>query len=133
MATKKRKKAKKRNSKKKHLKKVLRKTVKKKSKVKKSKKAKKKKQTSKPAKPRPQVIGVVTHYFPHVKAAVVKLKRPLSVGDSIWIQGSTTNFGQRVDSMQIDHVVIQSAKKGDEIGLQVRDRVREHDLVVVPS
>ncbi|MBI4372701.1 MAG: translation elongation factor-like protein [Candidatus Omnitrophica bacterium] len=75
----------------------------------------------------------MTHYFPHVKAAVIKLNKPLSVGDSIWIQGSTTNFGQKVESMQIDHAPIQTAKKGDEIGLQVTDRVREHDLVVVPA
>ena len=133
MATKKRKKTKKGNSKKKRLKKASQKTVKKKLKAKKPKKARKGKQTPKSAKPRPKIIGVVTHYFPHVNAAVVKLKKPLAVGDSIWIQGSTTNFGQRVESMEIDHVTIQSAKKGDEIGLQVKDRVREHDLVVVPS
>lgn len=130
MATGKRKKTKKGSSKK-SFQKGSKKVAKKKTKATKAKKAKKK-SGSKPAAPRPNVIGVVTHYFPHVQAAVVKLKKPLSVGDSIWIQGSTSNFGQQVESMQIDRVPIQSAKKGDEIGLQVKERVREHDLVVVP-
>jgi putative protease len=74
----------------------------------------------------------VTHYFPHVQAAVVKVKKPLTLGDTVLIKGSTTNFEQRVESMQIDHVAIQQAKKGDEIGLQVNDRVREHDLLLLP-
>ena len=83
--------------------------------------------------PKKNVIGVVTHYFPKVNAAVVKLKRPLAIGDAILIKGRTTSFEQKVDSMQIDHVPIQAAKKGDEIGLAVIDRVREHDLVLSPT
>jgi putative protease len=81
-------------------------------------------------KPKQIVIGVVTHYFPHVNAAVVKVKRPLSVGDRVKFKGHTTSFDQTIESMQIDHVPIQQAKKGDEIGLQVKERVREHDLVL---
>lgn len=97
-------------------------------------KAKKPKAVEKKAgPPKAQVIGMVTHYFPKVGAAVVKLKKPLAIGDSIVLQGSTTNFQQQVESIEIDHVSIQKAKKGDEIGLQVKDRVREHDFVLIPS
>ena len=78
------------------------------------------------------VIGTVTHYFPKVKAAVVKLKKPLVVGDTVLIKGSTTQLKQKIESMQIDHVAISKAKKGDEIGLKVKDRVREYDLLIVP-
>ena len=99
----------------------------------KSVKAKKAGSKTKKSARKEQVVGVVTHYFPHVEAAVVKLKRPLAVGDSVVIKGSTTNFEQRIESMQIDHVSIQKAKKGDEIGLHVNDRVREHDLLVLPQ
>ncbi|KPK96839.1 MAG: hypothetical protein AMJ95_12120 [Omnitrophica WOR_2 bacterium SM23_72] len=74
-------------------------------------------------------MGTVTHYFPHVRAAVIKLKTPLSVGDSVKIKGHTTDFTQKVTSIQIDHVPISSAKKGDEIGLLVDSRVRQHDIV----
>lgn len=75
------------------------------------------------------VIGKVTHYFPHVRAAVIKLKAPLATGDAIKIKGHTTDLQQVVTSMQIDHVVVSQAKKGQEIGLLVESRVRQHDTV----
>ena len=75
------------------------------------------------------VIGIITHYFPHVRAAVIKLKAPLSVGDTIKIKGHTTDFTQRIASLQIDRVAVAQAKKGQEIGLLVDSRVRQHDIV----
>ncbi|RJP29212.1 MAG: translation elongation factor-like protein [Candidatus Omnitrophota bacterium] len=75
------------------------------------------------------MLGVVTHYFPKVRAAVIKLKGLLSVGDKIRIKGHTTDFTQVVNSIQIDHVVVNQAKKGAEIGLLVNSRVRQHDAV----
>jgi hypothetical protein len=75
------------------------------------------------------VLGPITHYFPKVRAAVVTLKNPLSVGDTIRVKGHTTDFTETVNSMQIDHVPITTAKKGQEIGLLVNSRVRQHDIV----
>ena len=75
------------------------------------------------------VVGAITHYFPHVQAAVIKLKAPLAVGDRIKIKGHTTDFTQVIGSMQIDRVDIASAKPGQEIGLLVTSRVRQHDIV----
>lgn len=79
-----------------------------------------------------KIIGIVTHYFPKVRAAVVKLKVPLSTGDMVKIKGHTTDFTQTITSMQIDHVPINTAKKGDEIGLLVDSRVRANDIVYKP-
>lgn len=75
------------------------------------------------------VVGTITHYFPHVQAAVIKLKAPLTVGEKIKIKGHTTDFTQVIASMQIDRVDINSAKPGQEIGLLVSSRVRQHDTV----
>jgi hypothetical protein len=75
------------------------------------------------------LAGLVTHYFPHVQAAVIKLKGPLAIGDTVKIKGHTTDLSQIITSMQIDRVDITSAKKGDEIGLQVSSRVRQNDKV----
>ncbi len=75
------------------------------------------------------LIGLVTHYFPRVQAAVIKLKKPLSAGESIKIAGHTTNFTQIISSMQINRVNILQAKPGDEIGLRVSSRVRQKDKV----
>ena len=127
MAAKKKKAIKKRVIKKKA---VKRKTPKKSAPKKKAIKRKPKASKPKAAKkPKQDSIGIITHYFPKVKAAVIKLKAPLNVGDTIKIKGHTTDFSQNITSMQMDRVPIQSAKKGQEIGLLVNSRVRQHDLV----
>lgn len=77
-----------------------------------------------------QLVGKITHFFPKVSAAVFVVSGPsLNIGDTIKIVGHTTNFTQRVDSMQIDRKVIQVAQKGDEIGLATKMRVRKKDKV----
>lgn len=75
------------------------------------------------------IIGTITHYFPKVRAAVIKLKVPISIGQAIKVKGHTTDFVQTITSMQVDHVPVSTAKKGEEIGLLVNSRVRQHDLV----
>jgi hypothetical protein len=112
---------------KKHVKKSVKKLIKKKPIKKVS--SSKKKPAKKSAKPEGKLIGSITHYFPHVQAAVIKLKAPLAKGDTVKIKGHTTDLTQIVTSMQIDRVDIQTAKKGNEIGLQVSSRVRQQDKV----
>lgn len=118
---------------KKTVKKTIRKTAKKpatKKKVSKKKLTLKKKPAiKKTTKNEGNLIGSITHYFPHVQAAVIKLKRTLVKGDTVKIKGHTTDITQIVTSIQIDRVDIQAAKKGDEIGLQVSSRVRQQDKV----
>jgi putative protease len=75
-------------------------------------------------------IGVVTHYYSHLSVAVVKLEAArLRVGDTIHIRGHTTDFQQRVDSLQVNHVSVQEVGPGDDFGLKVREHAREHDVV----
>ena len=53
----------------------------------------------------------------------------LRVGDTIHIKGHTSDFRQRVDSMQVEHDSVESARAGDSIGMKISERVREHDEV----
>ena len=76
-----------------------------------------------------KLVGKVSHYFTKIGVAVIELTGTLSVDDNISIEGASTNFTQKIDSMQIEHKNINKAKKGDSIGLKVIDRVREGDLV----
>ena len=69
-------------------------------------------------------IGEVTNYFDHVQAAAIKLSKPLKVGEKIQIKGGETEFEQEVKSMQINHKAVAAAKKGDEIGIIVKQKVR---------
>jgi putative protease len=51
------------------------------------------------------------------------------VGESIHIVGHTTDVTQAVDSMQIENKSVQEAGPGADIGIKIKDRVREHDAV----
>ena len=76
-----------------------------------------------------KLVGKIAHYFTKIGVAVVELEDTLRVGDEISIEGATTNFTQKVESMQIEHENVEEAKKGDSVGLKVIDRVREGDQV----
>ncbi len=75
-------------------------------------------------------IGTVTHYYGKIGVAVVKLnKGSLSVGDEIRIAGRSTDFNQKIGSMQIEHEDIQAAKAGQEFGLKADQEVKEGDSI----
>jgi len=75
-------------------------------------------------------VGVVTHYFGHLSVAAVRLESgSLRVGDTIRILGHTSDFRQRVDSMQVEHQSVSEASAGQEIGMRVTEHAREHDVV----
>ena len=75
-------------------------------------------------------VGVVTHYFNHLSVAVIRLdKGELHIGNSIHIAGHTTDLRQAVESMQVEHLLIQRAAAGQEFGLKVSGPVRENDIV----
>ncbi len=76
-----------------------------------------------------KLVGRVTHYFTNIGVAVIELEDTLRVGDEISIEGATTNFTQKVESMQIEHKNVEEANKGESVGLKVVDRVREGDQV----
>lgn len=88
-----------------------------------------------PKKPAQEVIegtltGKVTHYFPHVKAGAILIESgTLAVGDMIRIKGHTSDFKQKITSIEIDRNPVEKASKGDEIGILVKSRVRIHDKV----
>ena len=74
-------------------------------------------------------IGKITHFFDKIGVAVIELNSTLKVGDTIKIKGNTTDFEQDVDSMQVEHEQVDTAKKGDAIGIKVADRARPGDKV----
>jgi len=74
-------------------------------------------------------IGVIFDYFAKIKVAAIKLGAGLKVGETIHVKGHTTDFEQKIASMQIENKSVDKAKKGDSIGLKVKDRVRPNDVV----
>lgn len=74
-------------------------------------------------------VGVVTHYFGKASVAAIELTAPVAMGDIIIFKGATTGFEQEIDSMQCEHQDISKAKAGQAIGVKVREKVRNGDLV----
>jgi translation initiation factor IF-2 len=77
-----------------------------------------------------QKIGRVTHYWAKIGVAGIEITAgEVRVGDTIRFKGHTTDFNQRVDSMQVEHDPVAVARAGDSVGLKVADHVRDHDEV----
>jgi putative protease len=76
-----------------------------------------------------KLIGKVTHYFDKIGVAVIALSDTINEGDSISIEGAVTNIQQDAVSIQIDRKPVESAKKGQSIGLKTEGKAREGDKV----
>ncbi len=75
-------------------------------------------------------IGRVTDYFAKIGVAALEIENgELNLGDTIHIVGHTTDIEQPVNSLQIEHKAVESAKTGDAVGIKVKDRVRHGDKV----
>lgn len=76
-------------------------------------------------------VGEITHWYGEIGVAGIDVTDEIHVGDTIHITGNTTDFTQRVESIQIDHEQVDEARRGDAIGIEVKDRVRVHDDVYI--
>lgn len=76
------------------------------------------------------IVGRVSHYFPRVEVAVVELTDDeLRIGDSVRVLGTTSNFTQVIESMEIDHSPVEAVRAGEEVAVRVVERARVGDLV----
>jgi len=75
-------------------------------------------------------VGMVAIFFAKPSVAAIDITSgTLSIGDTIKIVGATTNFEQKIESMEIDRKPVQSAGAGQSVGVKVKERVRPHDKV----
>jgi putative protease len=63
--------------------------------------------------------------------AGVELSDSLELDDWVRFRGATTDFQQRVTSMQINHRFVNQAHAGQQIGILVADRVRAGDALLM--
>jgi putative protease len=64
-----------------------------------------------------------------VNAAIVELTGEVRVGDTVQFHGHTTDFRHRISRLEVEHAPVDSARAGQTVGIQVTERVREHDGV----
>lgn len=75
-------------------------------------------------------VGKVADYF--VKIGVVAIEitaEGIKIGDTLHFHGHTTDFTQKITSMQVEHQDVEEAPAGSNVGIKVGDRVRSHDKV----
>jgi putative protease len=77
-------------------------------------------------------VGHVTHYYSHLGVAAVAIETgEVNLGDTIHIKGHTTDVTQPVESLEYEHQHIDHAEPGQNVGIKVKEHVREHDAVTV--
>lgn len=77
------------------------------------------------------LIGEVAHFFGNINVAALKLSGELKVGDKISVEykdGSVV-LEQTVDSMQVEHAAVDSAKAGDDVAIKTSGKVHTGNLV----
>jgi putative protease len=70
-------------------------------------------------------VGKITHYYNKAGVAIVEVEGAVKIGDIVKFQGHGADFEQPLDSIQINHEQVQSAKKGDVVGVKVIKEVKE--------
>jgi hypothetical protein len=77
-----------------------------------------------------QKVGEVMKFFTKPSVAAIKITEgSLKVGDRVKFKGHTTDFEDVILSMQIENRSVEEVGVGALIGIKVKDRVRENDLV----
>ena len=72
-----------------------------------------------------QEVGKVSHYYDKLGVAILDLSAPLSVGDTVKFKKGEQEFKQKVDSIQVEHQAVQTAKPGDQVGIKVDQKVKD--------
>jgi len=77
-------------------------------------------------------IGKITHYYNHRHVATVNITDgELHIGDMIHVEGHTSNFMQKLCSMELEHESTDVAKPGDNVGIAIDEYARENDSVYI--
>jgi hypothetical protein len=82
----------------------------------------------------PKRVGTVTHYYAQSQAALIRMELgEMRAGDAVHIRGHTTDFYERIEELRVDDVVVDSARKGQTVGVRITRTVRENDGVFLLS
>ena len=76
-----------------------------------------------------KTVGKVIHYYDKIGVAIIELGGVLKKGDVVKFIKGDDEFEQTIDSIQIEKTAIDSAKKGDVIGVKTDSPVKEGALV----
>lgn len=76
-----------------------------------------------------KLIGKIVHYYTNIGVGIIELVEALRAGEKVHVKGSSTDFEQVVDSMQVEHQNVEAAKAGESIGVKLAEKAKENDQV----
>lgn len=77
-----------------------------------------------------QEVGVVDHWYGHLNVVGVKVvEGSIKEGDTLHFKGHTTDFTEKVGSIELEHAHKTEAEPGDAVGIKVAQKCRVHDKV----
>ena len=75
-------------------------------------------------------VGKVVNYYSKIGVAAIEITSgELKIGDKIRFKGATTDFTQKIESMQIEKKPVEKASAGSSVGIKVNNKVRVNDKV----
>ena len=75
-------------------------------------------------------VGKVTNFYVKISVAAIEVTAGVvRIGDELHFRGHTTDFQDTVASMEMENQPVDEARPGDEVGIKVKERVRENDRV----
>jgi translation initiation factor IF-2 len=77
-------------------------------------------------------VGKVIRFFSKIGVAAIRVTSGvLKVGDVIRIKGHVTDFEQTVESLQVEHENVDKVGAGKDVGIKVKETVKDSDIVYV--
>ena len=76
-------------------------------------------------------LGIVTHFYDKIGVGIVKFDSGVKVGDKLKFSGHNQEFEQIISQMQFDHKDIETAKKGQEVGIKLDGVVKKGDSAYI--
>jgi U32 family peptidase len=77
-------------------------------------------------------LGKIVNVYKKINVAELKIEtnETLSVGDEVYIQGDTTGIIRtKIESMEMEHMQVKSAKQGDMVAVKVEHELHRGDTV----
>lgn len=74
-------------------------------------------------------VGEVIHFYSKINVGVLRCAKPLKLGERVHFMGRHTDFEQEIASMQVEHQAVEEVGSGDEVAIQVKQRVRRGDKI----
>jgi putative protease len=70
-------------------------------------------------------VGRVFNFFEKIMVAAIEISSNIKLGNTLRFVGAEHDFTEVVDSIQVDGKNVESAKKGDKVGIKIGEKINK--------